>query len=234
MAIGLLAAGLFATAPGESWRLPDRWNPWSPLDVGAAPNLLTPMKLSRASDDAPRCVAALATSGWRFESLPDTRPAPGCGLAGAVRTRPRLAAESPALGPPLVLSCPAALSLALWLRHAVAPAAERRFSALPVRLEHFGTYACRDVGGRPGHRSEHATADAIDVSGFVLEGGRRITVAAAGRGGDGRASGDADAAFLREVHEGACRYFNGVLGPDYNRAHADHFHLDRGPYRVCR
>ena len=25
-----------------------------------------------------------------------------------------------------------------------------------------------------------------------------------------------------------------VLGPDYNQAHADHFHFDRGQYRLCR
>jgi hypothetical protein len=42
------------------------------------------------------------------------------------------------------------------------------------------------------------------------------------------------AAFLREVRTGACRFFDGVLSPDYNAAHRDHFHFDRGPYRVCR
>ena len=43
-----------------------------------------------------------------------------------------------------------------------------------------------------------------------------------------------EARFLRAVHEGACDYFDVVLGPDYNRAHADHFHFDRGAYRACR
>ena len=45
---------------------------------------------------------------------------------------------------------------------------------------------------------------------------------------------DAGGLFLREVRDGACRVFDGVLGPEYNEAHRDHFHLDRGGWRVCR
>jgi hypothetical protein len=45
---------------------------------------------------------------------------------------------------------------------------------------------------------------------------------------------DAEARFLRALRDGACTFYDGVLGPDYNAAHADHLHLDRGPYRVCR
>ena len=43
-----------------------------------------------------------------------------------------------------------------------------------------------------------------------------------------------EARFLRAIHDGACRYFDAVLGPDYNSAHADHFHFDRGQARACR
>jgi hypothetical protein len=41
-------------------------------------------------------------------------------------------------------------------------------------------------------------------------------------------------AFLREVRDGGCRLFRGVLSPDYNEAHSDHFHFDMGPYSLCR
>lgn len=58
--------------------------------------------------------------------------------------------------------------------------------------------------------------------------GRRIRVLADWTGGG------AEAAFLREVHGGTCRFFKGTLGPDYNAAHRDHFHLDRGAFRLCR
>jgi hypothetical protein len=45
---------------------------------------------------------------------------------------------------------------------------------------------------------------------------------------------DPAALLLRDVHRGACRFFNGVLGPDYNAAHSDHFHLETGGYDMCR
>ncbi|WP_240636123.1 extensin family protein [Caldimonas tepidiphila] len=99
-----------------------------------------------------------------------------------------------------------------------------------VGLEHYGSYACRNVYGRTeGRRSRHATADALDVAGFVLADGRRIRVQQHWHEGD-----DVAARFLREVHRGACRFFDGVLGPGYNVAHRDHLHLERGPSRICR
>lgn len=45
---------------------------------------------------------------------------------------------------------------------------------------------------------------------------------------------DPAARFLQMVQGGACHDFSAVLGPGYNAAHRNHFHLDRGPYRVCR
>lgn len=117
----------------------------------------------------------------------------------------------------------------MWEHHVVQPAALARYGQRVSRLEHYGSYACRNVYSREGaHRSRHATADALDVSGFVLESGRRLSIV---RSWNGEGP---DALFLREIHAGACRFFDAVLGPDYNAAHANHFHLDRGSYRLCR
>jgi hypothetical protein len=95
------------------------------------------------------------------------------------------------------------------------------------------------VNNRDGARlSEHAKANAIDVSGFVLADGRVISVRSGWRTEDSDASGDedaeAEAAFLRDVHGGACGLFRGVIGPDGDAAHADHFHFDMGRWRFCR
>jgi hypothetical protein len=38
-----------------------------------------------------------------------------------------------------------------------------------------------------------------------------------------------EAAFLRNVHAGACRIFGTVLGPEANEAHRNHLHLDLAP-----
>ena len=98
-----------------------------------------------------------------------------------------------------------------------------------VGLRHLGTHACRNVNhAGAGRRSQHATANAIDVAGFVLQDRREVRLARDWSGAP------AEAAFLRAVRDGACRWFNGVLGPEYNAAHQDHFHLDMGPWRSCR
>ena len=78
------------------------------------------------------------------------------------------------------------------------------------------------------HRSQHATANAIDIAGFTLDGGRVIKVLKDWKG-DGPG-----ARFLHDVHASACRYFRAALSPEFNEAHASHLHLDRGLYRSCR
>ena len=86
-------------------------------------------------------------------------------------------------------------------------------------------------GRDEGPWSEHATANAIDIAGFVLVDGTRIAVV-----NDWQGEGD-KARFLRAVRDGACRAFGTVLSPEYNEAHRDHFHLDqaaRGLGGVCR
>lgn len=79
-----------------------------------------------------------------------------------------------------------------------------------------------------GRRSQHATANAIDIASFRLADGREISVARHW-GGD-----DPAGRFLAAAHEAACGRFASVLGPDYNAAHADHFHLEMGGFGLCR
>ena len=220
-----LLGGAAAGVVVDLWPLPERWNPWAPLRLADAPNLLTRFKLGRLDTDPIACRAALEQTPFDVQALADRRFAPGCEFNNAVRVRGMTVAVSA----PFTLSCRAAVSLGLWERHVLLPAALRHFGEPAVRLEHWGSYACRDIGGRePGTRSRHASADALDIAAIGLASGRRIGVAGewAGDGPDGR--------FLRELRDGACPWFDAVLSPDYNAAHADHLHLDRGPHRLCR
>jgi len=220
--------------------VPDAWNPWAPLDVGAQPNALTRYKLSRASSDRVACRAALAQATLRFVPLDDRVTGPGCGFDNAIR----IERTSVGVGEPFALSCRAALSLAMWERHVLQQAALAELGGRVESLEHFGSYACRNLYGEPGRRrSQHATADAVDIAGFVLQDGRRIRIVNdwAPRAGQAPAAAartqgptTAEARFLHALRDGACRYFDAVLGPDYNRAHVDHFHFDRGAARICR
>ena len=227
--------------------VPERFNPWAPLDVMALPNFLTDYKLSRARASPAACLSALARTGMAYDLLPDRITGPGCGFDNAVRLR----TAGVRIGAPLPLSCPMALSFFMWERHALQPAAERHFGRRVAAIEHLGSYACRNINrgeaaytdALTGPRSRHATADALDIAGFTLEGGQRITVLE-----DWKNSGAAtpkksqpmqilqamQAQMLADAHAGACRFFPGVLGPDYNAAHRDHFHLETGGYRMCR
>ncbi len=206
-------------------RIPDHWNPWAPLVIAETPNFLTRYKLDRLSQNAPLCRAALSQTGIRYTPLPDRETGPGCGFTNAVRVE----ATSVNIGEAFALSCRSAVALAMWEHHVLQPAAQAHFGQRVARLQHFGSYACRNVYGREdSRRSQHATADALDIAGFVLGSGRRISVQT-----DWPDQGT-DAQFLRDIHRGACRYFDTVLGPDYNTAHRDHLHFDRGSFRVCR
>jgi hypothetical protein len=205
--------------------IPPEWSPWVAIDVNAAPNLMTRYKLARLSGDAELCARVLVDSGITYRPLPDEVTGPQCGLFDAV-TIEQTASE---VDPPFSLTCRTAVSLALWEKHVVSPAADRHLGAPVQRIEHFGSYACRNVYGRPAAtRSRHATAEAFDVAGFVLADGRRIRVLADWN------ENSAAARFLHDVRDGACRFFDGVLSPDHNAAHRDHLHLDRGRSRYCR
>lgn len=209
--------------------LPDRHNPFAPLAIDEEPGWLTGYKLGRLEADGALCLGVLRrASGLAVTPVPDRDVAEGCGFRDAVRldrTAVPLAPASP------TATCALAAAYALFERHGLDPAAREVLGQRMARVEHLGTYSCRNMYHRSsGRRSEHATANALDVAGFVLADGTRVTLERDWRGSpDPRRE-----AFLRRVRDEACRYFDVVLGPDYNDAHRDHLHLDRGRSRACR
>ena len=130
--------------------------------------------------------------------------------------------------------CPVAAALALWEWHVVQPAALEHFGSQVAAIDHLGSYSCRRMYRRPDAAwSEHATANAIDIAGFRLEDGTRISVL------DDWAEDGPRSAFLRDVRDGACDLFATVLSPDYNAAHRDHLQFDQAArgemgWRGCR
>jgi hypothetical protein len=171
------------------------------------------------SESARQCLAALKNAEVRFTPLPDQLHRSGCKTIDTVKLM-SFATEASNLGP---MTCPLAANFAAWAKYAVRPAAKQLLGSEVVRIETMGTYSCRNVnGGRSGKLSQHAFGNAVDVSGFVLKDGRRITVLG---GWNGKAD---ERAFLRRMHESACKRFGTVLGPNYNAAHANHLHFDMG------
>ncbi|CAO3436292.1 extensin-like domain-containing protein [Azospirillum endophyticum] len=225
----LAAAGTAAGVWAGLVAVPPRYDPWARLDLRAEPDWLTGFKLSRLARDPEQCRAALGETGLRFTPLPDRPSDENCALSGVVR----VSRSDVAFSSGFIATCGLAAAWTLFEANVLQPAAERHFGRKVARVEHLGTYACRNVYGRAeGRRSEHAGANAIDLAAFVLTDGTRIGVL-----NDWETKGGSDgrkAAFLREVRDGACRFFNVVLGPDYNEAHRNHFHLDMGRFGVCR
>ena len=122
-----------------------------------------------------------------------------------------------------------------WVQTAVLPAARHYFGVDVVELQVAASYSCRPRNGiAGGPLSEHGHANALDISGFVLADGRRVSVLT------GWSGNVAERAFLRAVHKGACRTFTTVLGPNADAYHRDHFHLDlarhgrSGRVRICQ
>ncbi|MGF6112708.1 extensin family protein [Pseudomonas frederiksbergensis] len=226
---GLLLVLLVIGAVGVSvWRgwipVPAQWNPWAPLDVSAAPNFLTRYKLMRLRNDPQLCDQALSTSGLRVARQADS-PDAACPLANTLRVQ----GGEVALSSSFLASCPLAVAFALFERHALQPASQAVYGQAVTRVDHLGSFACRNMYNREnGARSQHAGANALDIAGFRLADGRTISVL------KDWPKDNRDARFLRLVRDSACDMFSVVLSPDYNAAHRNHFHVDVGPWWVCR
>jgi len=197
----LLIVGVFALASCSS-----REKPQSPRPTASMP-----------SENARQCLAGLKSKSVRFAGLPNKTFDGGCRMIDTIKVMDfGIAATN--MG---AMTCPLASTFTDWARYAVVPAAKRYLGSEVVKIETMGTFNCRAIAGsRSGRLSEHAFANAIDVSAFVLRDGRRISLLNGWRGSP------EERAFLRRLHQSACKRFGTVLGPDYNAAHANHFHFD--------
>lgn len=193
-------------------------------DIGAA----TPAKLMDLARDDGACFAAMDAAAVGYLR----RPAVGKGVCRASQRmiftgNDFFPTMNPAGAAP---SCAVSAGMILWQRDVVGPAAEVLFGQNMARIENMGSYNCRSVRGGSSP-SQHSNANAIDISAFILADGTRISVL--DHWDDMGAKGD----FLRAVRDGACDIFTTTLSPDYNAAHANHFHLDlaqrTGGWSVC-
>ena len=139
---------------------------------------------------------------------------------------------------PVTVDCSMIPALEAWLAEVVQPSAQARLGSDVAEIEAFGGYSCRSVDNISGARlSEHSFGNAIDIAGFRLADGREISIVR-----DWRKAETQEAAFLRDIHGGACQHFTTVLGPGADIFHYNHFHLDlamhgstdTGPRHYCR
>lgn len=151
-----------------------------------------------------------------------------CGIANPVAVRYVAGVR---LSTPAKLNCRTANTLANWVENDAQDAVKKlrsRISEMTV----FASYACRSRNSQPGARmSEHALGNAIDIGAFTLENGVVLSVE-----DDWSGSGKKTQA-IRAIYQSACGPFGTVLGPESDRFHYNHFHLDTAAYRsgsYCR
>ena len=132
------------------------------------------------------------------------------------------------------LTCAMVPALEGWMNDKVQTAAAAVYGQAVVEMHTLGSYSCRRMNNGTGTSmiSEHAFADALDVSGFTLADGREVMVRSGWRGPV------EDQEFLRSVFVGSCDIFHTVLGPGSDGHHEDHFHLDlmrhASGHHICR
>jgi hypothetical protein len=156
-----------------------------------------------------------------YSERPDTAAAPPP-LPRLGPAQGNIAAVGPvAIKPTATLACPIVSVLDRWLADSVQPAAMRWFGARVVEIKQISAYSCRGMNGNPNaHISEHAFGNALDIAGFTLADGRRISVQ------EGWKGMPEEQGFLRDVQAAACQQFTTVLAPGSNVYHYNHIHVD--------
>ena len=177
------------------------------------------------------CLATFAERGGIALPSPSENGGGACAIDDPVTFRSIAMADGPKveLDSAVTVSCAFALEVLGWLRDDL-PGIMSGENGKLTGLVGVGGHACRPRNGMAGAPiSEHATGNALDLSGFRLQDGRTVTLA--GRDGATR--------LLREaLQKSACARFMTALGPGSDSSHKDHLHLDmrkrpRG-FKICQ
>jgi hypothetical protein len=173
------------------------------------------------------CMELLARAAYDLEAGEPVREGP-CGAPAPLLLRGLPGEPAVEIAPPATVTCGFAATLRDWVDRVLQPTARARLGSPIAKIRLMGSYSCRRRYNAPDTRiSQHARAKAIDIAAFQTADGQVITVLEHWPGDDERA------AFLRDVHTGACQIFDTVLGPRANAAHENHFHFDIGSGGVC-
>jgi peptidoglycan hydrolase-like protein with peptidoglycan-binding domain len=222
---------------------PPRQIPPPPGEVATMP--WTDTEIAAAKD---QCNEMLSSITLDYEPLPPLKEglcgAPAPILLKSLGSEPKIAMD-----PPATVTCALAKTLSAWLNETVQPEAKALFNSPVVKLD-AASYACRNRNdGVDQPLSEHALANAIDISDFVLASGQQIAVIENWPKGPANpplplpnpsrvssetfkvqrvavSLGDRERDFLESVHDEACKIFGTVLGPNADEAHKNHFHVD--------
>jgi hypothetical protein len=152
--------------------------PAAEIKPGAPPDAWSETQVIAALRECLRLLTPIAAEVEVSEPLKQDQ----CGAPAPVLVR-RIGsgANKVEISPPAVVNCPMVVGLHTWVEKTLQPAAQEAFGSRIARLRGVSGYACRNRVGSHSHAdrlSEHAFANAIDISGFITTDGRTIDVAA--------------------------------------------------------
>ncbi|MCG6901323.1 MAG: extensin family protein [Rhodobacter sp.] len=151
----------------------------------------------------------------------------GCGVSAPVKIT---SIDGVALTQPATVNCDTARALKKWVKNTVKPTVGKLGGGV-VSLRVVAHYSCRTRNNQPGAKiSEHGRGNAIDIAAINLKNGVSLAVL---KGWRDKTQGP----ILKKVHARACGTFGTVLGPNSDRFHQDHLHLDVARHRggaYCR
>ena len=154
--------------------IPPALNPLPALDLDERNAWFVDWRLAALKYDRDLCRRVLVSPHIDAQPIVDSPLHAGCGWTNAVRMT-RAAGVHAAFDK---ITCESAAALTLWLEHDVQQVAQEIFGLSVASVRSLGTYSCRNIVGDPlakTWRSEHATANAVDIGGFTLSVACRST-----------------------------------------------------------
>ena len=148
----------------------------APVLPGDAPTVAwTDGEVEAAKADCAKRLAGLAIE---YELLPPLKEGL-CGAPAPIRVRSIGSDPKVEIDPPATVTCAVAAGVSAWLAKTVQPKARALVGAPVVKLHNASSYICRNrYNGTDTKLSEHARANALDVSEFVFQSGEKLTVLA--------------------------------------------------------
>jgi hypothetical protein len=148
----------------------------APVLPGDAPTVAwTDAEVAAAKAD---CAKRLAGLTIEYQPLPPLKEGV-CGAPAPIRVTSIGSDPKVELDPPATVTCAVAAGVSAWLDKTVQPKARALVGAPVVKLTNASSYACRNrYNGTDTKLSEHALANALDVSEFVFQSGQKVTVLA--------------------------------------------------------
>ncbi len=133
----------------------------------------TEAEIAEAKADCDKLLSGVAVDYEPLQPIKDGL----CGAPAPILVKSIGSDPKVIIDPPATISCPLAAALSRWLKDKVQPEAKALLGIEVVKLANASSYVCRNrYGGADTPLSEHALANALDVSDFVFASGRRLTV----------------------------------------------------------